>query len=164
MTVFKSTDGLVVGQPISPFFGAQNGVQGAGAPVIQSPNASPNSGVQQPALAAAGTGSLPVNALVNTVNGVSVGGTVTPPGIGADPCSVMELISSGNGNQANGGVGQGAITPEQSEQQQYAVGENAVTMSANGPTPVNVDTLGLAPVPAGIPTNAVGLVASGFIG
>jgi hypothetical protein len=131
--------------------------------VIQSPVSSPNSGVQQPALAAVSTGSLPTNALVNTVNGVSVGGSVTAPGIGADPCSVMELMSSGNGNQANGGVGEGAIAG-QSEQQQYAIGENAVTMSANGPTPVNVDTLGVAPVPAGVPTNSIALVASGFTG
>jgi hypothetical protein len=164
MTLFKSTDGLVVGQPISPFFGAQNGVQGAGAPVIQSPVASPNSGVQQPALAAVATGSLPANALVSTVNGVSVGGAVTGPGIGADPCSVMELFSSGNGNQANGGVGQGAINAQQVENQQYAVGETAVAMTENGPTPVNVDTLGVAPVPAGVPTNSIALVASGFIG
>jgi len=164
MTVFKSTDGVVVGQPMSPFFGAQNGIQGAGAPVIQSPASSPNSGVQQPALAAVGTGSMPTNALVNTVNGVAVGGVVTAPGIGADPCSVMELISSGNGNQANGGTAASALPASQGENQQYTVGMGAVAMTENGPTPVNVDTLGLAPVPAGVATNLVVLVASGFSG
>jgi hypothetical protein len=164
MTLFKSTDGLVVGQPISPFFGAQNGVQGAGAPVIQSPNSSPNSGAQQPALEAVGRGSLPTNALVNTVNSVSVGGAVTGPGVGADPCSVMELLSSGNGNQANGGVGQGVVVGQPSENQQYTNTLSAVAMTENGPTPVNVDTLGVAPVPAGVPTNSIALVASGFVG
>jgi hypothetical protein len=164
VTVFKSTDGLVVGQPISPSFGAQNGAQGAGAPVIQSPPVSPASGPQISALEQAGKGSLPVNALVSTVNGVSVGGVVTGPGIGADPCSVMELISSGNGNQANGGVGQGPIPGQPSENQQYLNGEGAPTMLANGPTPVNVDTLGVAPVPAGTPMNQIGLVSSGFLG
>jgi hypothetical protein len=164
MTLFKSTDGYVCGQPISPNFGAANGASPAGAVVIQSPNSSPNSGVQQPTLEAVGRGSMPANALVSTVAGVSTGGSVTAPGIGADPCSVVELLSSGNGNQANGGVGQPSINAEQAEQQQYAVGETAVAMTQNGPTPVNVDTLGVAPVPAGIPTNQIGLVASGFLG
>lgn len=164
MTLFKATDGIVVGQPMSPFFGAQNGIQGAGAPVIQSPVVSPASGPQVSTLASTSNGTMPTNALVSTVNGISVGGTVTVPGIGADPCSVMELLSSGNGNQANGGVGQGAIPGQPSENQQYTVGQSAVTMTENGPTPVNVDTLGVAPVPAGIPTNAIVLVASGFSG
>ena len=160
MTVFKSTDGVVVGQPISPFFGAQNGLQGAGAPVVQSPNVSVGSGNQQSLLEATGKGAMPHNALVNTVNGVNVGG---PPGvIGGDPCTVMELLSSGNGNQANGGVGQGAIAGQIGENQQYTVNETAVAMLANGPTPVNVDTLGVAPVPGGVPTNQV--TTSGFSG
>jgi hypothetical protein len=164
MTVFKSTDGIVVGQPISPFFGAQNGIQGAGAPVIQSPATSAASGPQISTLEQVGKGAMPGNALVNTVNGVNVGGTVTPPNIGADPCSVIELLASGNGNQANGGVGQPIIPGQPSENQQYTVTLSAVAMTENGPTPVNVDTLGVAPVPAGTPVNQIGLVASGFIG
>jgi hypothetical protein len=157
MTVFKSTDGLAIGQPMSPFFGAQNGASGAGAPVIQLPTG-------MPLLVAASLGLVPANALVNTVNGISVGGTVSTNGIGADPCSVMELLSSGNGNQANGGVSQAPIPLQGGENQQYTVGQSAVTMSANGPTPVNVDTLGLSAVAAGIPSNSVGLVSSGFSG
>lgn len=155
MTVFKNTDGIAIGQPMSPFFGAQNGQQGAGAPTIQLP-------VGMPLLVAASLGLVPANALVSTVNGVSVGGQAGV--IGGDPCSVMELISSGNGNQANGGVGVGPIAAEQSEQQQYVVGQSLLASSANGPTPENVDPLGLAPVPAGIPASAVGLVAGGFSG
>lgn len=155
MTLFKSTDGVVAGQPMSPNFGAQNGVQGVGAPTVQLP-------AGMPLLVAASLGLVPANCLVSTVNGVSVGGTVGATG--GDPCSVMELMSSGNGNQANGGVGQGPIANEQSEQQQYVIGQTAVAASANGPTPTNVDPIGLAPVSAGVPANAVGLVASGFVG
>lgn len=155
MTVFKSTDGIVVGQPMSPNFGAQNGAQGVGAPTVQLP-------AGMPLLVAASLGLVPANCLVSTVNGVSVGGSVGV--IGSDPCSVMELLSSGNGNQANGGVNVAPITGQQSEQQQYTVGLTAVAMQENGPTPVNVDPLGLAPVPAGVSANSVGLVASGFSG
>jgi hypothetical protein len=155
MTLFRQTDGIVAGQPINPNFGAANGAAAAGNATIQLP-------AGMPLLVAASLGLVPANALVSTVNGVSVGGSVGA--VGGDPCSVMELMSSGNGNQANGGVGQAAIPNQQSEQQQYTVGLNAVAMMENGPTPVNVDTLGVAPVPAGVPANSVALVASGFTG
>jgi hypothetical protein len=156
MTVFKSTDGLAIGQPISPFFGAQNGVQGAGAPTVQLP-------AGMPLLVAASLGLVPANCLVNTVNSVSVGGNIGA-NAGGDPCSVMELLSSGNGNQANGGVGIAPVPLQQGENQQYVVGQTALAASANGPTPVNVDPLGLAPVPGGLPCNSIGLQASGFTG
>jgi hypothetical protein len=157
MTLFRQTDGIVAGQPINPNFGAANGAAAAGNATIQLP-------AGMPLLVAASLGLVPANALVSTVNGVLVGGAVTPAGIGADPCSVMELLSSGNGNQSNGGVGYGALPTSQGENQQYIVNETAIAMSANGPTPVNVDTLGLAPVAAGVQANLVGLTANGFTG
>lgn len=161
MTLYGATDPQAIGQPISPFFGAQNGRQYQGPPTIQAPPVNA-SGPQQPALEAVSRGTLPMNALVSTVQGVSVGGA--PGAIGGDPCSVAELFASGNGNQANGGVGQASVPNQQGEQQQYTVGLGAVAMTENGPTPSNVDTLGVAPVPASQPTANIGLVASGFIG
>jgi len=155
MTLFRQTDGIVAGQPINPNFGAANGAAAPGAATIQLP-------AGMPLLVAASLGLVPANALVNTVNGVSVGGSAGA--IGGDPCSVMELMSSGNGNQANGGIGQGALPNSQGENQQITVGLTAVAMTENGPTPVNVDTLGLAPVPAGVQANLIALVASGFSG
>lgn len=161
MTVYGASDPQVIGQPISPFFGAQNGVKYAGPPIIQTPNAN-GSGPAKTALELVGTGSIPLNALVSTVNGVNVGG---PAGTtGGDPCTVAELLSSGNGNQANGGVGFGAIPAQVGELQQVTVGLNATAMTENGPTPVNVDPLGIMPVPGGIAASSVVLVGSGFGG
>jgi hypothetical protein len=154
MTVFKSTDGLVVGQPISPFFGAQNGVQGAGAPVIQSPNASPNSGVQQPVVAAVATGSMPSNASVSTVNGVSVGPS--------DPCSINELQTNGNGVTAM----HGSPAPPSGgvNDQQFAAGTTAPTFIENGPTTTNNEPQPLGPVSGAVLTSNIGLQAGVFLG
>jgi hypothetical protein len=154
MTVFKSTDGLVVGQPISPFFGAQNGVQGAGAPVIQSPNASPNSGVQQPIAAAVATGSVPRNALASTVNGLNVG-------LG-DVCSVDELISNGNGFPAMLGT---AKPPSGGINDENFTGQlSAAAMQENGPAPVNNEVQPLGPVSSAVLTSNIALTPSGFGG
>jgi len=144
MTVFKSTDGLVVGQPMSPFFGAQNGFQGAGAPVIPSPAASPNSGPQVTALASAANGSIPMNANVTSVNGVATGAATV---IGGDNASVAEMMSCGNGAPALTGaaipgsagnpVGNGAIN-----NQIFVDGiTSASAASATGPAATDVSSL-----------------------
>lgn len=168
MTVFKSTDGLVVGQPISPFFGAQNGVQGAGAPVIQSPNASPNSGVQQPIHAAISTGSMPQNAMINTVNGVSPGGN--PAVIGSDPASVAQQISNGNGSDTERGV---AIPGSSGNPANMGTVNNQRFVDGNGPgaadlqtgsTNTNISSATEAPTPSSMLTNNVVLFPQQFQG
>jgi hypothetical protein len=156
MTLFKASDVIAIGQPINPNFGAANGASAAGAPTIQLP-------VGMPLLVAASLGLVPANCLVSTVNGVNVGGPVGANG--GDPCSVMELLSSGNGNQANGGIGPNSnAVPQNGEIQQVTVGLTQVAMQENGPTPVNADSIGLAPVSGGLPANTVVLVAAGFVG
>jgi hypothetical protein len=168
MTVFKSTDGLVVGQPISPFFGAQNGVQGAGAPVIQSPNSSPNSGVQQPIHAAISTGSMPQNAMINTVNGVSPGGN--PAVIGSDPASVAQQISNGNGADTERGVpipGQSGnpATPGTVNNQIFVDGINTANAAlSTGPAPTDISSATECPLSSSMQTNNVVLFPQQFQG
>ena len=129
MTVFKSTDGVVVGQPMSPSFGAQNGAQGAGAATIQLP-------AGMSILEAMSRGILPRNAYVANVNGVSTGA--------GDNVSVDELLATGNGNQSV----RGAPLPPSGgiNDQQFVSGTGAVAMSANGPTQTNTEPQPLAPV------------------
>lgn len=161
MTVYGATDPKVIGQPISPFFGAQNGIAYAGAPVIPLPAAG-GSGPVKSVNELVSNGSIPANALVNTVNGQSVGG---PTGvIGADPCSVAELLSSGNGNQSNLGVASGALPGQPGENQQYVVGLTANASLSNGPAAENTDPIGIAPVQGNIAASSVVLVPSGFGG
>jgi hypothetical protein len=142
MTLFKSTDGLVCGAPISPFFGAQNGAQGAGAPIIPSPAASPNSGPQVTLLASCANGSMPRNTLVSSVNGVSTG----------NPTSVDDLMANGAGNQVNSGVAVNGANgnPVQNgaiNQQIFVDGVwTAGAASATGPTPTDTETLTSCPV------------------
>lgn len=153
MTLYGNGNNAPVGGIMSPFQGTTPGVNGGATQ--QLPNG-------MTLLEAMSRGLVSRNSLVNTVNSVNVGG---PAGvIGADPCSVDELLSSGNGNQSNGGVGFGVIPAQIDENQQMTVGLNAVAMTENGPTPVNVDPLGLAPVPAGLPASSVALVSQGFAG
>jgi hypothetical protein len=154
MTLFKSTDGLVCGQPISPFFGAQNGAQGAGAVVIPSPAASPNSGVQQPIAAAVATGSVPRNALATSINGTAVGA--------GDNCSVDELISNGNGPPALLGTSK---TPSGGVNDQNFTGQlTGVAMQENGPTTVNNEVQPLGPVSSAVLTSNIALTPNGFQG
>jgi hypothetical protein len=144
MTVFRSTDGLVVGQPISPFFGAQNGAQGAGAPIIPSPAASPNSGPQVTLLASCANGSMPRNTLVSSVNGVSCGLNAPTP--------IDDLMGNGAGAQVNGGVAVNGANgnPVQNgaiNQQIFVDGVwTAGAASATGPTPTDTETLTSCPV------------------
>lgn len=153
MTLYGNNNNAPVGGIMSPFQGTTPGVNGGATQQLPA---------GMPLLVALSLGLVSRNSLVNTVNGVNVGG---PAGAqGGDPCSVDELLASGNGNQANGGTAAGAIPNQIDENQQYTVGQGAPAMLANGPTPVNVDTLGLAPVPAGVPANSIGLVSQGFAG
>ena len=112
MTVFKSTDGVAVGQPISPNFGAQNGVQGAAAPVIQQPTIAPvaggmsATGVQMSVLEACSRGLIPRNAQISTIAGMPVSSGISA--LQGDGMTFDEGLSSGNGAQVNLGV---AVAP-----------------------------------------------------
>jgi hypothetical protein len=141
--LYGATDPQVCGQPISPFFGAQQNQRYVGPPVILSPNASPNSGPQVTQLASASNGSLPMNADVTAVTGVSCGAQ--------NPTPVADLMSNGAGNQCNEGVaipgtsgnpvGNGAIN-----NQVFGDGTSAVANLATGPDNVNTETLTSCPV------------------
>jgi hypothetical protein len=163
MTLFKSTDGLVAGQPISPFFGAQNGVQGAGATVIPEKNLSPTSGPQETLHEALAKGSIPRNANVTAVGGVSTGQQNATP--------VDDLMGNGAGNQVNIGAATpknagnpGTITTIGTNTQEFVdgVGELAAGLST-GPVPTNTETLTSAPVSGATVTGNV-TIGGGFSG
>src|SRR5271166_4038292 len=108
MTVFKSTDGVVVGQPMSPSFGAQNGAQGVAAPTIEQPTIAPvaggmsATGVQMSVLEACSRGLIPRNAQISTIAGMPVSAGISQAQ--GDSVSFDEALSSGNGAQVNAGV------------------------------------------------------------
>ena len=157
MTLYGASDPQVIGQPISPFFGQQQNVRYTGAPVIPSPNASPNSGPQVTLLASVSNGSLPRNALVTTVEGVNAAST-----------PVDDLMSNGAGPQVNEGAaipgangnpsGNGAIN-----QQIFVDGIfTANAALSTGPVPTDIETLTSCPVSGA--TVVSNVVTSGFQG
>lgn len=162
MTVYGATDPQVIGQPISPFFGAQNGIKYSGAPTIPLP-AQVNA-PQVTVLESVARGALPRNALVASVNGVNTGldqkGAPT----------VDDLLANGAGNQVNIGVAvngafgnpsvNGAISQE-------VFVDGAQTLNAGlstGPTTFNSETLTSCPVSGATVGSNVTLVAGGFGG
>jgi hypothetical protein len=166
MTAFKSTDGIVIGQPMSPFFGAQNGIQGAGGPMISQPTTAPvaggmqATGVQMSTLEQMSRGLIPLNALVNTVNGVSVGGAVNV--IGSDPSTVAQTFSNGNGQETCRGV---SVGPNGAVNQQIMVdGYSYPAQLSTGATAKNTSSLVEAPAAASTTTANVALIANQFGG
>src|SRR6202790_3874854 len=109
MTIYVQP-GAVVGQPMSPSFGAQNGL--GATPVIQQPTTAPvaggmqATGVQMSLLEACSRGIIPRNAQLATIAGqaVSVGVSASQ----GDGVTLDEALSSGNGTQVNLGV---AVAP-----------------------------------------------------
>lgn len=174
MTVFSATDGIAVGQPINPNFGAANGL--AAPPVITQPTQAPiagamqATGVQMSVLEAMSRGILPRNANISTVAGVSCSAGVS--NVQGDTMSVDEAMSSGNGAQVSLGV---AVPPN-------AATPNAVTIAgvnnqifvegnanlndslSTGPTPTNNESITSAPMPGSITTANVALVSNSFEG
>jgi len=128
---------------MSPFFGAQNGQQGAGPPTVQLP-------AGMPLLVAASLGRIPANLLVATVNGVGVGA--------GDGTSLAELTSNGNGDSTMRGT---PAPPSGGINDQVFVGNlSAVAMSANGPTAVNNTAQPLAPVSQAVTCNNITLAGN----
>ena len=176
MTIYGCNGGVVVGQPISPFFGAQNGASPAGGPIISQPTTGPvpggmqATGVQMSMMEAMSRGLMPMNALVNTVSGVSVGGAVSV--IGSDPATVAQTFSNGNGQetcrgtaiagQANNPV---LINTGALSQQIFVDGINTANAGlSTGPTPTDISSMVEAPAPGSITTNNVALIAQQFGG
>lgn len=153
MTIYGPNGGVVTGQPISPFFGAQNGASPSGGVVTTPPPA-------MPILEAVGRGLVPLNALVTSVNGISTGSNSN---IGGDQVSVAELISNGNGEATARGTNIGA---NGAINQQIFV-EGIATANAalsTGPTTTNTSTLTEAPVSGATLGTNVTLNAGGFVG
>lgn len=166
MTIYGQTDGLVVGQPINPNFGAANGAQAPTAGLISQPTQAPvtggmqATGVQMPLLEAVSRGLIPRNVMVNSVAGVSTGGL--------NPTPIDDLMSNGAGNQINAGVAVAGVAGNPVlngaiDQQQFVDGTGAVAQSANGPTPTGTESLTSGPV-SGATTTANVTLGSTFQG
>jgi hypothetical protein len=176
MTLFKSTDGVVVGQPMSPSFGAQNGRQGAAAPTIQQPTTAPvtggmqATGVQMSVLEACSRGLIPRNAQLSTIAGQSVSAGISA--LQGDGVSVDEALSSGNGTQVNLGVavppnaGNNAAVETMGVNNQIMVEGAADNNGAlsTGPTPTNTESVVSAPLAGSTTTANVTLLAGVYQG
>jgi hypothetical protein len=137
--------GPVVGQPMSPYFGAQNGL--GATPVIQQPTTAPvaggmqATGVQMSLLEACSRGLIPRNAQLATLAGQAVSAGISASQ--GDSLSVDEGLSSGNGAQ----VCLGAAVPPNSGN-----GVSVTTMGVNNQIFVDGiasanDALSTGPVP-----------------
>jgi len=176
MTVYKNTDGIVVGQPMSPFFGAQNGQQGAGAITIEQPTQAPvaggmqATGVQMSVLEACSRGLIPRNAQLSTIAGQSVSAGISA--LQGDGVSVDEALTSGNGMQVNLGVavppnaGNNVATTTMGVNNQVFVDgiANANDSLSTGPTPFNNESVVSAPLAGSITTANVTLLTGIFQG
>ena len=173
MTIYVQ-QGPAVGQPMSPFFGAQNGL--GATPVIQQPTTAPTAGgmqatgVQMSVLEACSRGLIPRNASISTVSGVSVSAGISNSQ--GDGMSIDEGLASGNGAQTSLGV---AVAPNAANPNSITtMGVNSQVFvdgvaTANdglstGPTPFNVESVTSAPTPASTTTANVGLLAGAYAG
>jgi hypothetical protein len=168
MTVFKSTDGIVVGQPISPFFGAQCGANTPGPPILLPPDPALNGGPQPTILQALSTGSFPMNATVINVGGQAAGAPSVPATIGQANFSIGTLLSSGTGGAT---TCRGVAVPGQANNpsvanvngalnQQVLVDGVGIGANAKGPATTNTSALTEAPASCATIAGAV----SGFQG
>lgn len=174
MTIYQS-DGRVVGQPVSPFFGAQCGQTGS-APVIEQPTQAPvtggmqATGVQMSLLEACSRGLIPRNAQLSTIAGQSVSAGISVSQ--GDSVSLDEAFSSGNGMQVNLGVAvppnannTSAVTTAGVNNQIFVDGvANANDGLSTGPTPVNNESVVSAPLPGSTTTANVTLLSGAFQG
>jgi hypothetical protein len=175
MANYGPNGGVVVGQPISPFFGAQNGANAA-APIIQQPTSAPvpggmqATGVQMSVLEACSRGIIPRNAQLASVAGQAV--SVGVSALQGDSMTLDEALGSGNGAQVNLGV---AVPPNANNNvatetagvnnQVFVEGiASGVATSATGPAATNIESVVSAPTPASTSTANVSLLAGAFQG
>ena len=174
MTIYGSTDGIVVGAPISPSFGAQNGIT---APVtIQQPTpptligGMQATGVQMSVLEAHSRGIIPLNAQISTVSGQPV--SVGISALQGDGVSFLEALTSGNGMQVNLGVAvppnaanPNSVTTMGINNQIFVEGiANANGALSTGVVPTNTESVVSAPMPGSNTTNTVGLLTGIYQG
>jgi hypothetical protein len=173
MTIYVN-GGPVVGAPMSPFFGAQNGL--GATPVIQQPTTAPvaggmqATGVQMSLLEACSRGLIPRNAQLATVAGQSVSAGVSASQ--GDSMSVDEGLSSGNGAQTSLGVAvppnagnTSATTTAGVNNQVFVDGiASANDGLSTGPTPFNNESVVSAPTPGSTTTANVTLLSGVYSG
>jgi hypothetical protein len=134
--------GPVTGQPIQQFAG--------GAPANNLTSIPP--GMTQ--LEAASRAIIPININLAAVNGISTGA--------GDPCSMLELMTNGNGVPSCRGTSAPPSGAQNDEQ--FVVGTSAQTFLANGPTPTNTDPQTLSPVSGAVTGANIALIAGSFNG
>lgn len=175
MTIYGPNGGVVVGQPISPFFGAQNGANAA-APLIQQPTTAPvaggmqATGVQMSVLEACSRGIIPRNAQLSTVAGQSVSAGISA--LQGDGMTLDEGLASGNGMQVNLGVAvppnagnNVAVTTMGVNNQEFVGGTGGANAGlSTGPTPTNNESVVSAPLAGSTTTANVALLAGVFQG
>lgn len=176
MGIYGPNGGVVVGQPISPFFGAQNGASPPGGPIIQQPTSAPvtggmqATGVQMSLLEACSRGIIPRNAQLATIVGQPV--SVGVSALQGDGVTLDEAFSEGNGTNINLGVAvpSNANNPNSVETASIdnqifvgGIGNVDDTVSA-GQTPTNISSVVSAPLVGATTTANVGLLAGVFSG
>jgi hypothetical protein len=175
MTIYGAQGGVVVGQPISPSFGAQNGANAA-APIIQQPTTAPvaggmqATGVQMSMLEACSRGLIPRNSQISTIAGQSV--SVGVSALQGDGVSLDEAFASGNGTQVNLGVAVAPNAGNNSAAETAGISNqifvegvgNANDALSTGPTPTNNESVVSAPLPGSTTTANVVLLAGIFQG
>lgn len=172
MTIYVN-GGPVVGQPMSPFFGAQNGL--GATPVISQPTSAPGTGmqatgVQMSMLEAHSRGLIPMNAQISTVSGQAV--SVGVSALQGDGMTCLEGLSSGNGAQTSLGVAvppnagnPNSVTTMGINNQVFVDGTaNANDSLSTGPTPFNNESLVSAPLAGSTTTANVTLLSGVFAG
>jgi hypothetical protein len=173
MTIYVQ-QGPAVGQPMSPFFGAQNGL--GATPVIQQPTTAPTAGgmqatgVQMSVLEACSRGLIPRNAQLATIAGQAV--SVGISALQGDGVTLDEAFTSGNGAQVNLGVavppnaGNNVATTTAGINNQVFVDgiANANDSLSTGPTPFNNESVISAPLSGATTTANVTLLTGVFQG
>jgi hypothetical protein len=172
MAIYQ-TEGVVIGAPVSPFFGAQNGL--GKAPVVSQPTTAPvaggmqATGVQMSLLEMCSRGLMPRNACVASVAGVNAAAGIS--NTNGDAMSVDEAMGDGNGAQVNLGVAvpgtsgnPTTISTAGVNTQIFGSGTSLSANLAQGPASTNSETLTSGPTPASTTTANVVLVANSFVG
>jgi hypothetical protein len=166
--------GVVVGQPMSPFFGLQQGV--GPAVIVQQPTTAPvaggmqATGVQMSLLEAHSRGLIPLNANLATVSGQAVSAGASA--LQGDGMSFSEGLSSGNGAQTSLGVAvapnggnPNSITTMGVNNQVFVDGiGSANDAQSTGPAPTNTESVVSAPTPGSTTTANVTLLTGVYQG
>lgn len=176
MTIYGQTDGVVVGQPLNPNFGAANGASAPNAGLIQQPTTAPTAGgmqatgVQMSILEAVSRGIIPRNANLASVSGQAVSAGVSASQ--GDGMTLDEGLASGNGAQVNLGV---AVPPNANTPNSVTTmgvndqifvsggGTQSASMSV-GPTDINNESVVSAPTPGSTTTANVSLLSGVYAG